>query len=632
MSYKIKELTFRSKNPSLNKVDFIADDGQIVDIVIDNKKEMDFFIKVLLGKKKNSSGRFQIDDFDIINRAYTKKHVEFIKRDTWFQRIIPSKWVLVLSLLFDQNFLKTASNKYLEKKYEYLSLVASKGEANDKKLRQNIDNLISKHIISKTREEQKALNESINTQKKHNQEKFLAIAEKWPIQIRLLSKAVENLKTEIKTATLMLMFQQTLWDNVYALDELRDNCSCEYNAKHSSNKKLKKSWKKFAYQQTYYAVHKQLRIISTKIADLRLSIFRQQRKLKQFEKQLDFEFKKYLRSLLSSTTNKAEKKDINNNWEQTKKYFTDWKNANKNTLNDLEKQQIELHIEPIRKTTQQLGETINFLIHQYHERVLSDELEYIDKRRFLKQKKEKKKEIKSVFKQAVEKMSTSVDNYNIKFEWFIKSSVKYLSLNIVYLKILKAINLKKRNIIFFNITKHLSEKELLQLFETIKSIQQHHPLMTFIFLNDSINDVYDLNKSIYYTNNKLELKEMLAVDIFDSLLKKQDNNINKISYKKINENEIKFLNESTWVLTNYNLKDIGYISFNPLKISTEPKKRINLLLSATVIKSKKFIDKSMYFALTEEKEKIYFYDRTNLYKDNDEIVLYISKDSISNIN
>ncbi|WFQ89902.1 hypothetical protein MFERI13461_00131 [Mycoplasma feriruminatoris] len=632
MSYKIKELTFRSKKATLNKVDLVVDDGQIVDIVIDNKEQMDFFKKVLLGKKKNNSGRFQIDDFDIINRAYTRKHVEFIKRDTWFQRTIPSKWILVLSLLFDQSFLRSAADKYIEKKYEYLSLVASKGEANDKRLRQNIDNLISKHINTKIREEQKALNSAISEQKKRNQEKFLAIPEQWPIQIRLLYKARENLEAEIRTATLMLMFQQNLWDNIYTLNELRDNCSCEYNAKHSSNKRLKKNWKKFAYKQTYYAVNKQLRVISTKIADLRISIFSKKRKLNQFDHQIWFEFKKYFKSLLALEEYKSKKRFTWTEQDEMRKYFVDWRNANENSLNEIEKNQRELFIDPIRQTTQALGGEINFLIHQYHERVLSDELEYLEKHRFAMQKKQKKKEIKSVFKQAVEQMSTSVDKYNIKFEWFVKSSVKYLSLNIVYLKILKAINLKKKNIIFSNITKHLSEKELLQLLETIKRIQENHPFMTFIFLNDSISDVYNLDKNIYFVNNKLELKELSTTDIFDILLKRQENNINKISYKKISENQIKILNDSLWVLTNYDLKNSGFISFNPLKISPDINNSSDLLLEVKIIKSKKFIDKSMWCGITNDKQKIYFYDKKESYMENDVALIAINKNAISNVN
>ncbi|CEA10533.1 hypothetical protein FOY66_00760 [Mycoplasma capricolum subsp. capripneumoniae] len=641
MSYKIKDLTFRSKKSSLDKVNLIADDGQIVDVVIDNEQQMNFFKKVLLGKKKNRTGRFQIDDFDIINRGFTRKNVEFIKHDTWIQRVIPSKWVLILSLLFDQNFLRSASVKYIGKKYEYLSLVASKGEINDKKLRQNIDNLISEYINIKTKEEQKALYDAINDLKKYNQKKYLEIPEQWPIQIKLLSKAIENLKTELRTSSIMLMFQQTLWDNVYTLNELRDNCSCEYNAKHSSNKKLKKSWKKFTYQQTYYAVNKQLKIISAKIVELRTSIFHKNRKLNQFKAQWNFEFRKYLKALALLENDKPKRFT----WtEQDKKqeYFIDWRKANHQTLIDIENKQKQEFIEPIRNTTKALSEEIIFLIHQYHERVLSDELEYVEKRKFLNMKKQKKKEIKSVFKQAVEKMTNSVNKYNIKFEWFIKSSVKYLSLNIVYLKILKAINLSKRNIIFSNITKHLSEKEFFQLFETIKSIQHNHLLMTFIFLNDSIEDVYNLDKKIYFVNNQLEvkpetqqelkkeLKEIPIIDIFDILLKRSESNINKISYELIDKNQIK-IQDRRWILNNCVLKNSGFVFFNPFKISLEFEDPNDLCLEVKIIKSKKYVDKFMHCAITKNKEKIYFYNKDKTFVENEKTMLYINKNAISNI-
>lgn len=75
--------------------------------------------------------------------------------------------------------------------------------------------------------------------------------------------------------------------------------------------------------------------------------------------------------------------------------------------------------------------------------------------------------------------------------------------------------------------------------------------MTFIFLNDSIEDVYNLDKKIYFVNNQLEvkpetqqelkkeLKEIPIIDIFDILLKRSESNINKISYELIDKNQIK---------------------------------------------------------------------------------------------
>ncbi|SYV96587.1 Uncharacterised protein, partial [Mycoplasma putrefaciens] len=92
MSYRFSELTFLSKDPKIEKINFTADDGEIINVVIQEPEKFNFFKRVLLGKEKNKTGRYQIDDIDIVSKQFVKNNVEYIKNNNLFKRLIPAKW------------------------------------------------------------------------------------------------------------------------------------------------------------------------------------------------------------------------------------------------------------------------------------------------------------------------------------------------------------------------------------------------------------------------------------------------------------------------------------------------------------------------------------------------------------
>ncbi|AJM72186.1 regulator of G-protein signaling domain-containing protein [Mycoplasma yeatsii] len=620
MSYKFSELTFLTKDPKIERINFTAGDGEIINVVIRQPNKFNFFKRVLLGKEKNKTGRYQIDEIDIVNKRFVKNNVEYIKNNNFFQRLIPAKWVLVLSLLFNTRFLRKASVSYIEEKYNYLSFVASKNESNDLKVRKNIDKVISQFITNSTTTEQKVLNDYLKKLLKYNQKKPLDIFKDFPVQIRVLSKLIENLKVTVRINQLMLMFQQIMWDNIYAFDELRDSCSCEYNIKRSSNRELKKNWRKFTYSQTKYAVGKQLKIIGSKITELRIAIYRDNKKLKQFQKQLDFEFKKYFKQseISKESYNKVE-------WA-----YKNWQKTVEDQLSDIEHKQKEDMLGLLRQECKMIGKQIAYLIHKYHEQILSGNAKYNNKNEFLVLKKYYKDQIKNIFQQASEWMSENVEKYNMKFQWFIKSSFQISSLNIIYIKMLKAINLGKRNIVFSNLTQLLNPKDFDKLTETIKRIRELNPMLTFVFLNDSLRYVPDLSKTIYSVYNN-EMQLLSAEDIFDISL---EQNIlphyNNLKYKKLENNQVEVENKN-WNLENNEISDNGTIYLNPFRVNLSFGGRDNLPIILRLVKSNRFIDKNIYCGVTEYKTKIFFYNKTIQLKNNDKIVVHVDRKSISKI-
>ncbi|AGJ90499.1 hypothetical protein [Mycoplasma putrefaciens] len=620
MSYRFSELTFLSKDPKIEKINFTADDGEIINVVIQEPEKFNFFKRVLLGKEKNKTGRYQIDDIDIVSKQFVKNNVEYIKNNNLFKRLIPAKWVLALSLLFDSRFLRKAMVKYNEEKYNYFSFVASKNEINDQKVRKNIDKVMSQFITNSTTTEQKVLNDYLRNLLKYNQKKPIEIFNDLPPQIKVLSRMIENLKVTIRINQLMLMFQQIMWDNIYTFDELRDSCSCEYNVKRSSNKELKKDWKKFNYSQTKYVVAKQLKIIGSKITELRLAIYKDNKKLKQLQKQINFEFKKYFKQ------NNISKPLFS----KTDYAYKNWQKTVEDQLTDIELKQKEDMLGLLRQECKLVGKQIAYFIHKYHEQIISGNTKYNNKNEYLVLKKYYKSQIKNVFQQATEWMSENVEKYNMKFQWFIKSSFQVSPLNLIYIKILKAINLSKKNIVFSNFTQLLTQKDFDKLINTIKRIQEFNPSLTFIFLNDSLRYVQDLSKLIYTVNNN-NLELLSAEKIFDlGLDYDYQINFNNLKYQKTELGQIEVENKNWNIQANY-LKKTGTIFLNPFRISLNFSNSNDLPIILKLVKSNKFNDKNIYCGVTEYKTKIFFYNQASQLKISNKLVIYLNKESISKI-
>ncbi|AEM69018.1 hypothetical protein [Mycoplasma putrefaciens] len=620
MSYRFSELTFLSKDPKIEKINFTADDGEIINVVIQEPEKFNFFKRVLLGKEKNKTGRYQIDDIDIVSKQFVKNNVEYIKNNNLFKRLIPAKWVLALSLLFDSRFLRKAMVKYNEEKYNYFSFVASKNEINDQKVRKNIDKVMSQFITNSTTTEQKVLNDYLRNLLKYNQKKPIEIFNDLPPQIKVLSRMIENLKVTIRINQLMLMFQQIMWDNIYTFDELRDSCSCEYNVKRSSNKELKKDWKKFNYSQTKYVVAKQLKIIGSKITELRLAIYKDNKKLKQLQKQINFEFKKYFKQ------NNISKPLFS----KTDYAYKNWQKTVEDQLTDIELKQKEDMLGLLRQECKLVGKQIAYFIHKYHEQIISGNTKYNNKNEYLVLKKYYKSQIKNVFQQATEWMSENVEKYNMKFQWFIKSSFQVSPLNLIYIKILKAINLSKKNIVFSNFTQLLTQKDFDKLINTIKRIQEFNPSLTFIFLNDSLRYVQDLSKLIYTVNNN-NLELLSAEKIFDlGLDYDYQINFNNLKYQKTKLGQIEVENKNWNIQANY-LKKTGTIFLNPFRISLNFSNSNDLPIILKLVKSNKFNDKNIYCGVTEYKTKIFFYNQASQLKISNKLVIYLNKESISKI-
>ncbi|ATZ18346.1 hypothetical protein [Mesoplasma melaleucae] len=624
MSYKIKNFIPLNSKETIKKIDFESKSGEITNIYLDDEKQKSFK-KLILGRQKNKTGRYQVDDKDIINKNFIKRHTEYIKTDTWFERLIPTKWILALSLLSDLQFLRKSRIKYAEKKYDYLSLLDLKNDLSDLKLRRDIDEAINKFLkfLNESHEKKiKNLDESVATLNETMAQKLF---EEFSPQVKVLSKAKHDIEKEILFNRMEFKFVQVLYDKIDSLNELRDSCTCEYNTKKSNNKLLRKRKGLFEYKQTKFIVEKQLKFLNIRLNKLRLEsiilTFRKRTILSQFKFELDKFYKIY-------SVSKEVQQDISAELANWKKIivdkFADQNNSEKIFLFNF-----------IKTETTLLTKFIISNIHNYHKLILTGEIKYGNKNEFLSLRKHYKKQIVPVVKQAENWMESNFKNLDINFEWFLKGSFKLSSLNMIYVKILKAINLGKKNIFISDFLHLLTSKDYEMLFETIKKINKFYPEIAFIIMHSKTFTINDLGKSkkIYWLKND-ELVKTATTEFFEKNLvdicKNELGESNVFAFSKETDNLIDIENR-LWNVKSKKFNDSGFIFVNPLQISTEFIENNSVPINVRIIRANKYHDKNMYFGVTRNKTKVYFYSKDKSFERETEVVLYLEERSISAI-
>ncbi|AAT75993.1 unknown protein [Mesoplasma florum L1] len=624
MSYKIKNFSPSNNKETLKKVDFESKPGQITNVYLEDEKQKSFK-KIILGRQKNKTGRYQVDNEDVINKNFIKLHTEYIKTDTWFERLVPTKWILALSLLSDLQFLRNARIKYAEKKYEYLSLLDSKNDLSDLKLRRDIDEAINKFIKFSNESHEKIINNLDDVLSKLNEGMSQKMFNEFSPQVKVLSKALFDIEKEKLLKRMEFKFVQVLYDRVESLNELRDCCTCEFNTKKSNNKLLRKRKNLFEYKQTKFIVEKQLKFLNIRLNKLRLEsillFFRKRTISTQFKFELDKFYKTYsvakeVQQEISSELNK-------------------WKKVIKDKVSDQNLTEKKFLFNFIKTESSLLTKFIISNIHNYHKLILTGEVKYGNKNEFLSLRKHYKKQIVPVFKQAELWMENNFKNLDINFEWFLKGSFKLTSLNMIYVKILKAINLGKKNIILSDFLHLLTNKDYEMLFDTISKINEFYPEISFIILHSRTFTISDIskNKKIYWSRNnelvKTTNKEFFEKNLID-ICKNELGESNVFSYTKESDNLIDVENR-LWNVNTKKFNESGFIFINPLEISTEFIENNSVPINVRIIRTNKYHDKNMYFGITKNKTKIYFYSEDKTFERENEAVLYFEEHSISAI-
>ncbi|PPE06704.1 hypothetical protein [Mesoplasma corruscae] len=625
MSYKVKDFAPILKIDSIKKVNFSNISGETTNIYL-SESEDKALKKILLGKIKNKSGRFRIDEIDVINKSFVKRKVEFITPDKWVNRFVPIRAILVFSLFFDLNFLKKARINHTDKKYEYLSLVDSKNDVSDLKVRNEVNKAIEKYLKSVADNHKKLNKNLLNQISNINEKKSEAIFEEFPPQIKVIAKAIYDNEFEILFSKKLLKFNQVLFDKINSINDIRDACPCEYNAKRSKNKLLRKKSHLFKFAQTKYIVTKQAKFIAININDIRLKTIKATFQKRELKKQLKFELSKFYKTFNVSKEMSQKVSFEMNNWQKI--------------IEDLffENSKVEniFILDFVKEETKRLREyVVNKIHNDYHKLIFTVEIEYGNKNEFAALKKHYKKKVKSIFIQSINIINKTTKRLDLNFEWWLKSSFKISSLNIIYAKILKAINMGKKNIIFSDFLHLLTNNDFKTLMKSIEKINEFYPDVSITILHSKLKTLQDLHpKTLIYATIKNEMKRTNVLDLlnekYQEIFDGELFSSNKLEFTKSNDQLIKIENRLWNIKVSSKIKN-GYLLINPFEVETDFIEDKSLPLNIKIIKNSRFNDKNIYCGITTNKARIFFYENKKSYEKDQKLTIYLKNQSVISI-
>lgn len=602
MSYKITNAKFLNQKINVKNFDFSTEGKYLNQVLFKNNQQKKLLTRILKGKEQINGGRFLVDNLDLVNPKFVKNRASFIYTDKYIERFIPARFILVASTLVNPKFMRNARIKHLRTKYDYLSFLSSKTNLTDFRLKTKLDKAVSEFINNETKVEEKVLLEFEQQLNKFNTEQSNEIFSKHNSIVKVVARSYYKEKLKLNTYNLTLTFFQALWDDVYKFDSLRNSCTCEYNAKKSSNKEVRRVWKELAYQQTKYVVKKQLKYIGIKILENRTLIYRQTHLVKQLKKQFDIELKKFY------TQHNLSRDQITS----FNKTLTNWKKLNDDQVDIFTKSQQNYFFSTLAKNSQYIAKVLVVKIHHYHQLVLSNSIKYRTKEEFKKNKVYYKEQIISVFKQALDHNKDLMEKFNINLDWFLKSTFKLSSLNILFVKIIRSINLNKNNVFFMDFIHLLSQNDLEKLISTIKIIRESNPKICFNILDSHANKFPFLDQELYALNDgyfeKTTLTKLINAypeefrfDLFGT------RNLFRYEY---DDQHLKIYNRRE-PYVHEELPPRGYAFINPFEMKYENETNFGknkIAVISDIRKTTNFSDPYMYYCKNEKGYKFYFYD------------------------
>ncbi|AHI53370.1 P-loop NTPase family protein [Spiroplasma culicicola] len=615
MSFKIKNAEFVNKKVYPQKVNFELNSGEVISVVIGEEKVKSTFKNILAGKYLVKNGQFKIDGFDKVNKQWTKRKVAVIKPGNKLIRRWPEKFWLYWSLLLNKNFYTNAKINYINTKYSYLSFSTSNNNKTDLDMRDKVEEMISKFIVNSTEVEEQWLDQFLEQIVEFNDVKLEKNYGTLDEHIRIIVKDYYYLIEKNHNLELLQTFLQSLWDKVYSFLELSSLCTCEYNAKKSKDKFVKKKAKYLAFTEQNFVVRKQLKIIDLKINTIKRKISKNKFIIKSLEKQIKFEVSK------SSSIKAKRIKEID--------HLFNWRQLAYDQRFEFRQKQEKMFFEALFDEATILRGKIVEVMHQYHQKVLHDTVKDGNMKEFRDEKQKYRKAITTVYSQASGWINSTADQLEMSFD-FIQSTFKFTAINTVYFKLLESIYMKKHNIIFYNVLAKLSKEDCQQLIKIVNNLQKIDKRFCAIFLESKIENIHDLTKEVVVIENG-NIKETK----FSDLLKNEWNtygsqifyNKNRIAYEFDGKN-LQLVNQKVKVLDG-DYSSEGFLLIDPFKIYTNKKNLKNIILEADVIvkETDDFKDDKVYELILKNGTRLFFYSDKKL-EHKSKMTIYICEDSI----
>ncbi|AUM63024.1 hypothetical protein [Spiroplasma monobiae] len=612
MSFTIQNAKFVNRKVFPKSVTFKNKDSEKTAVLSQDRNLRKSFKNILQGKYLVKNGVFKIDGYDKVNKQWTKRKVAVIKSNILFRRW-PEKFWLYTSLLLNKNFYSQAKINYINQKYSFLSFSTSKNNKTDLEMRDKLEVMISKFIDNSVEIEEQWVSEFLDQIVEFNDKNLLKNYGTLEEHIRIIIKDYYYLVEKTQNLELVQTFLQTLWDKVYSFMELSSLCTCEYNAKKSKDKQVRKLSKELDFHQINFVTRKQLRIIDLKVSDVKRKIAKNNFIIKNLKKQIIFELSK----------SETHKKKVSNLDEM----FV-WRKASNDQRFEFKKKQEKMFFEGLSDEAVTLRGKIVEVMHKYHKRVLNDDCEKGDIEEFRIKRAQLKNNISTIYKQSLTYIDETAEQLGFEFSLL---SLKLSKMEGIWFQLLSAIYSKQYNLVFYNVFSKMSDTEKNELLTVLNNLKVFDSKFSSVIIDESIYEVPEMDKNIYLINEH-ETNENSIEEILEKHWSTYGGEFfsknNRFNYK-YDGKKLETMNETTKIQSTM-FEEVGQLIINPMKIYTSKKENKNsiLELSGRISLNKDFADTNMHEAVVKETDlRIYFYS-TKRFEENEKVKLYISEESI----
>jgi hypothetical protein len=600
MSIKLKHATiFDNKNsePQI-ELDFNADNSAFTTIVVDSPREQKHLVNIFMGKKIIKTGSFEIDDNNKVNKYWTKRHVLLLKETKPFSSWVSIRQALYFSLWMNRDFYVHSKNKYIESKFELLSLKTTKGNKTDYEMRIRVDALISKFINSTTEIEEQWISEFTNEMRKFHSEKIEEIYKDRTAYMKALLYDYVDLGEVCWGNQLRETFLQSLWDKVYSFLDIASSCHCEYNAKASKNKLIKSKIKDLNFHQHYYVVQKYLKQIEVKINDLKRFSFKNKFILRQLRQRIFLEMEKHQKG-------------------GRKKIFSElnsWHKLTDDQHTVFREKQDQIIFDNLLDESGQIKGKIVEAMHSYHQKVLTNSIEIFEKKDFDIEIENLGLKVKTIKAQALDWADDLMKQLGIGYDWKHKNNRK-ARLNQIYYRLLQMFYNKRHNIIFKNTFSTLNREDSEKLLNVISKLKELDPKLTVVFIENKIENIPAL-----ISNGYIYEKGILSAFSFSENLKSNPEKYNELIFIKYNKLQFNISKGSQISIGDKKIKfsrelnnSESVMLLDPFSIKTDKKSAKNLIITYNIkgVSHSPFKDPKMKCGVTQSGSKIFYYDVTN---------------------
>jgi len=604
MAYKITDAKFVNEKIDLASFNLDTSTDLITQLETKTNEQRRLLKRIIKGKEQIKSGRFLIDNMDLVNPRFVKSRTTFINPDSYFERFVPTKFLLILTTLFNSKFYRNARLNTITNKYNYLDFKKSGTNLTVSQLKEQLDKTINEYILKEGNEEAAKIAELNQRLLKFNLKKANEFEKYHDLVLKVVSKSYFDELVKLNNYNLMLRFSQALYDDVYNFGNLRNSCTCEYNVKNSLNRVIRKSKNELSYKETKYVVLRQLKYLGIRISEFRIKVLRQSRLVSQLHHQLKIEINKRKNMKIKN----FDKNSINNFLDSWRQLIDD--------QSDIYKQKQKSYLANVlTKKSYLIARTLIIYIHTYHQKVLSQSIKFESRNDFKIGKEQKKAKLISIWKQAVDYNKKELQEYGIKMDWFLKSTFKVSSLNSIFSKILRSINLRKKNIIFTDFIKTLNYQDFEKLLSVIKKIKEKRPDFSFVMMQSQLEKLPFLDKPIYAFKKK-DFKEVnLADEITNDYKEFKKELFNNAGIKYNYDNGRIYIDNKKYLWSGKKLRKSGTFFVNPFSFEikfVEPTSNDKVSLLVNIKKATNFNDLEMYVAKAPKSKPFYFYNNSGV--------------------